>query len=574
MPTISIPLDTCLLCNGRRVEEGDTVKINLDPDKFSPEIITGYSPVTGTVTEVRVPSVDEPASAAFTIEVEVSGDDLPPGVTTLEACCDIASVSCFDCCASLTERIEDLEAGTLSISYSASITGLTGGGATKLDGVATTSSSAGLCRLVFTTSQGFLLYRLTAGTDAENSPKVVRPDDFDVSTNAKVWKLAKLTQNILDDLGASISTGQLTIIKADGSTEASIFPPATGARAITLPSGDGTLVLGDGVGITSASLFRTALGLTAAAILDPNRVLETEPAVTGFTGGGATNLDGVATTTLNTGTKRRVFVSSKEYIYELVTGTDAENSPYVVRPDDYNSLTNAKVWKLRARFYVGSADIHDATAGGGGSPDAGKVVLFSTGGTLLSMGISVRSTLFTVNGTFNADGISLDRTYDLPDASGVMALVASATGVPAPTDISWSATNDSATAGDIGEFTQTLVAAGSAVALTTATAADIASISLTAGDWDVEGWINFAATGGTVTGRVGSISATSATHPIDGSQIHQGYQTTTTTETTSVSLPRKRISLAATTTIYLVATGTFSAGSMGGFGGLNARRVR
>jgi hypothetical protein len=33
--------------------------------------------------------------------------------------------------------------------------------------------------------------------------------------------------------------------------------------------------------------------------------------------------------------------------YQLVSGTDAENLPFVVRPSDYNSGSNAKVWKQR-----------------------------------------------------------------------------------------------------------------------------------------------------------------------------------------------------------------------------------
>lgn len=33
--------------------------------------------------------------------------------------------------------------------------------------------------------------------------------------------------------------------------------------------------------------------------------------------------------------------------YQLVSGTDAENSPFVIRPNDFNISTNAKVWKQR-----------------------------------------------------------------------------------------------------------------------------------------------------------------------------------------------------------------------------------
>jgi len=33
--------------------------------------------------------------------------------------------------------------------------------------------------------------------------------------------------------------------------------------------------------------------------------------------------------------------------YQLVSGTDAENPPFVIRPNDFNISTNAKVWKQR-----------------------------------------------------------------------------------------------------------------------------------------------------------------------------------------------------------------------------------
>lgn len=68
--------------------------------------------------------------------------------------------------------------------------------------------------------------------------------------------------------------------------------------------------------------------------------------VTGYTGGGSTNLDGVTTTTL--GVPRFVqFVHSTDGLrgYTLRAGTDAEQSPGIVRPDDYASPSNEKVWQ-------------------------------------------------------------------------------------------------------------------------------------------------------------------------------------------------------------------------------------
>jgi predicted nucleic acid-binding protein len=51
-------------------------------------------------------------------------------------------------------------------------------------------------------------------------------------------------------------------------------------------------------------------------------------------------------------------------------------------------------------------------------------------------------------------------------------------------------TNDSAAAGKVGEFITSNIVVGSAVALTTGTAANVTSVSLTAGDWDVCGEVD------------------------------------------------------------------------------------
>jgi len=67
------------------------------------------------------------------------------------------------------------------------ITGLTGGGATKLDGI-TTAGKASLLATLYLASelQDWLLF---TGTDAEDSAAgIVRPDDYAATTNEQVWK--------------------------------------------------------------------------------------------------------------------------------------------------------------------------------------------------------------------------------------------------------------------------------------------------------------------------------------------------------------------------------------------------
>ena len=68
--------------------------------------------------------------------------------------------------------------------------------------------------------------------------------------------------------------------------------------------------------------------------------------ITGYTGGGTTNLDGLAT--INRSVPSLLAFDHASYggkVFKLRAGTDAEASPAIIRPDDYNAYTNAKVWQ-------------------------------------------------------------------------------------------------------------------------------------------------------------------------------------------------------------------------------------
>lgn len=67
--------------------------------------------------------------------------------------------------------------------------------------------------------------------------------------------------------------------------------------------------------------------------------------VTGRTGGGTANLDGIVTTTLTIPFAVLIRIAGTGELWCLDTGTDAEDGSFTVRPDDYNGLTNARVWK-------------------------------------------------------------------------------------------------------------------------------------------------------------------------------------------------------------------------------------
>ena len=144
-------------------------------------------------------------------------------------------------------------------------------------------------------------------------------------------------------------------------------------------------------------------------------------------------------------------------------------------------------------------------------------------------------------------------------------------------------TNDSAAAGFIGQFVTATVATGAAVSLTTDTAADVTSISLTAGDWDVSWVVDFKPGATTsVTSLKSSISLTTATLNTQAGGSGIGTEALTLFDTAAnvlgadFSLPGGpvRCSFSSTQTVYLVASAVFSVSTMGAYGTLRARRVR
>lgn len=137
------------------------------------------------------------------------------------------------------------------------------------------------------------------------------------------------------------------------------------------------------------------------------------------------------------------------------------------------------------------------------------------------------------------------------------------------------ATNDSAAAGNIGEFISAVNT--SSTVLTTATPADVASVSLTAGDWDVTGNVCYAPQSGAIqtaaTQWISTSSATLPTAPNSGAMTQQqGFSVTSTT--LCFVTGQLQLSLASTTTVYLGSQASFTVANLGAKGFIGARRRR
>lgn len=147
------------------------------------------------------------------------------------------------------------------------------------------------------------------------------------------------------------------------------------------------------------------------------------------------------------------------------------------------------------------------------------------------------------------------------------------------TEIVGTTTNNNAAAGSVGEFVSSIVA-DNAVSLTLNTNADVTSISLTAGDWDI--WGNVVFNGDGTTGviiNLGWISTTSATLPASNLYSSVFFSTAGTVTpyviaATSFCVPALRLSLSGTTTVYLSVRSAFITSTSTAGGAIYARRRR
>lgn len=135
-----------------------------------------------------------------------------------------------------------------------------------------------------------------------------------------------------------------------------------------------------------------------------------------------------------------------------------------------------------------------------------------------------------------------------------------------------------AASGIVGEYAVSTVASPG-ITLSGSTAANITSLSLTAGDWDVTGSVYFtgSSTTSTLNWIMGNVQTTSASlgagNPGMLIQTLMNNGIWTQTDTGGVCGPT-RFSLTTTTTIYLVTRAGYTGGTVQSYGQIRARRIR
>jgi len=143
--------------------------------------------------------------------------------------------------------------------------------------------------------------------------------------------------------------------------------------------------------------------------------------------------------------------------------------------------------------------------------------------------------------------------------------------------------NDVPLAGRVGEVVQTNTTYASAITLTSATSANVAALTLPAGDWDVTSECTYTSKALTVTVASAytttAISTVSATLQANSATdaywlIYRYLDLSTKVLNDTACIPKYRYSTTSSSTIYLVANVTYSGNTLYAWGNMVARRVR
>lgn len=194
-----------------------------------------------------------------------------------------------------------------------------------------------------------------------------------------------------------------------------------------------------------------------------------------------------------------------------------------------------------------------------------------------SAGVNVLAFGYTASAV-NYIGISNNTTGNRPlisvsgtDTNIEMQLIGKGTGGVV---IQGTSTNNAVATGYVGELVSSVIASASAVTVGNATATNITTISLTAGDWDLWGNINMSLSAVGNVAMYGWISITSASLPNESLFNAINLSTVSLFSGTGFAVPGLTLQLAATTTVYLSCYQNQTSGTTKFCGGIFARRRR
>lgn len=328
-------------------------------------------------------------------------------------------------------------------------------------------------------------------------------------------------------------------------------------------SGDATLVTSTGVltfnsvnsnvGTWGGATFCSAFNVNAKGLITAAAQSACTPAISNVTGLGS----GVSTAlAVNVGTVG-AFVTNGGVLGTPLTANLTNATGLPVATGISGLGTGIATWLSIAS----SANLRSAV-----TDETGSGLLYFQNGDIGTPSAGVATNL-----TGTAAGLTAGNF-----SAGSASNLSSGTLLPARTNghMNGTATNDSAATGEIGEF----ASASGSPALTTNVPINIASISLTAGDWDIYGTGIFNGAGATVTSDI-RLGINTVSNTLPSASAFQFFEFRNAAGITDFfyapTVGPFRVSLSSTTTYYLVAQATFTTSTFAvSTGGIRARRVR
>lgn len=386
-----------------------------------------------------------------------------------------------------------------------------------------------------TAAGGSTYYLLSNGTIANNTATTLTANDSDATLLASTA------------LSSSNTTGN-SIIAYDGPT-----------GNITIGAGSGTAIDGTTGAVDNAVIRADGTG--------GNTVQSSAVAIADTTG----VISGTQGVTISGSTSGSVALAATATGGQLTVGT----GPTTVTDSAGKVLSAALNTVQPAQGGTGITALGTgvATALAVNTGSAGAFVVFSG-----ALGTPSSGTVTNLTGTAS---ININGTVGATTPTTGAFTTVSATGAITPSQtngIIGTTTNNDASAGSVGELLTASRAAASATSLTTITAKTITSVSLTAGDWDVWGIVDYVPAATTTTAYVqqGASQTDNALGAQDTFSACSGGNLSGTVLGSLIAenIPTQRISLAGTTTVYLVGLAAFAISTLTAYGSIFARRRR
>lgn len=386
-----------------------------------------------------------------------------------------------------------------------------------------------------------------------------------------------------------------TKVQVGGSAVANLSGTNTGDQTITLTSD----VTGSGTGSFATTVAKIQGTTVSGTTGSGNVAFSTSPSFTTPSLGvaSATTINKVTLTTPATGSTLTILDNKTFTVNNTLTlsATDGGSVAFGGGGTVTYTTNNLSVFASTTSAQLAGV-ISDETGTGS--------LVFSSSPVLTTPNLGTPSSLVGTNITGTASGLTAgtvttnaNLTGDITSSGNATTTAATQANIAtlsrtAGVSVHGTNTNDNASAGYVGEHLFQNTLRSSPVSLSTGTAANVlgTALTLTAGDWDLSGYVAFKGSSSAVMQILGHATTQSATlggtapsNDIGISDARDGCvaslsQTSGLDSASgndlSLALAPMRVTLSGSQTIYLIAFAVFSVGTVSAYGRLDARRVR